>query len=383
MILPIAPLAQRDTRWSAQRLGTVNSTTIGSHGCVITSMCMIATYYGHKIWPNEMDDLLTNGGMYYDGNLFVNGTITKIFPDIKFDKVTFCETTPAPIAEIKKSIDDGKPVVVALINQGIRHYILVVGYEGDKIYANDPWQGDRVAINDRWGDPASKILQINFFSGPVPDLTPGNDDENDTLNDQTVINLGNELGFMEVQAIRSEIADLRRNRRNLETEVANLRSEMANDQPGAAVINDQTLINLGSELGSMEVQAIRSELLDSRRIRQGLERDLENARLKIVKLEAATQVITQPTTEGSFADRLKSRKFILAVVASGLAFANSTFNLGINEEQMLTTISPMLAFIGMEGLADAFERGKALSPIRSTQSTEIVDENSLITVTTK
>lgn len=362
MILPIPPLAQRDSRWSGQRLGTVNSTTIGSHGCVITSMCMIATYYGHKIWPNELDNILTDRGMYYDGNLFINGSITKIFPDVKFDKVTFCETTPAPVAEIKKYLDGGKPVVVALINQGIRHYVLVVGYEGDEIYVNDPWQGDRVAINDRWGDPSSKILQINFFSGPVPDLTVTDNTPESTASDQTVINLGGDLGFMEIQAIRSEISDLRRIRRNLETEVSNLRTEMSQRPSDSSIITDQTLINLGSQLGSLEVQAIRSEILDSRRVRSALETDLQNARLKIVELESAAQIAPAVSTDYGFADRLKSRKFILAVAASAIALANSTFNLGINEEQMLTTISPMLAFIGIEGLADAFDRGKLLTP---------------------
>lgn len=342
-------------------------------------MCMIATFYGQPIWPNELDNILTDRGLYYDGNLFVNGSITKIFPDIKFDKATFCETTPAPIAEIKKYIDARKPVVVALINQGIKHYILVVGYEGDRIYANDPWMGDQVAINDRWGDPASKILQINFFSGPVPDLNIVNNTPEPSANDQTVINLGGNLGFMEVQAIRSEISDLRRIRKNLEVEVSNLRNELLQGNSGSEIITDQTRINLGDQLGSMEVQAIRSEILDLRKSRKGLEKELEGTRLRIVNLESNQQVINQPSNNYSFGDRLKSRKFILAVAASAITFANSTFNLGINEQEMLTAISPLLAFIGIEGLADAFERGKLLTPTPQTFAQSLgIPENKVL-----
>lgn len=186
MKLIIPPLSQRDTRWASQRLGTVNGITIGSHGCVITCMSMISIYYGHQITPNQLDDILTNRNLYYDGDLFVNGSITKIFANIKFDKVVFCETSPAPIGDIKSYLEAGKPVVVALINQGIRHYVLAVGVEGDRIFVNDPWMGDSVAINDRWGEPKFKILQVNFFSGPVPKITqpvesckpidPGGDD---------------------------------------------------------------------------------------------------------------------------------------------------------------------------------------------------------------
>lgn len=362
MILPITPLSQRDNRWGSQRLGTVNSTTIGSHGCVVTSMCMISTYYGHPITPAQLDDTLTNKNLYYDGNLFINGSITKIFPDIKFDRVAFCETTPAPIADIKKYLDEGKPVVVALINQGIRHYILAVGYEGDRIFANDPWMGDQVAINDRWGDPSAKILQINFFSGPIPDLNVQPDDDSIALNDQTVINLGTQLGFMEVQAVRSQLLDSKRVIQGLETDLQNARTALSQVPNSSTAIVDQTPINLGSTLGSMEVQAIRSEILDLRRVKEGLETDLQNARMRIVQLES-TPVQVAPTRNQLFVDSLKSRKFILSVLAAIVAFVNSTFDLGINQDQMLTIISPMLAFIGVEGLADALERGKTVTPV--------------------
>lgn len=308
MVLNIPPLSQRDSRWSGQRLGVVNSTTIGSHGCVITSMCMIATYYGHPLFPDTLDDILTDRGLYYDGNLYVNNSITKIYPDIKFDKVIFCETTPAPIIEIKNYLDQGKPVVVALINQGIRHYILIIGYEGDKLFANDPWQGDKVSINDRWGDPTSKILQINFFSGTIPTKQTVNNNT-PSVSDQTTINLGLELGFMEIGAIRSEILDLRRDKINLEQQVSSLKLN--------------------------QITPIEEE--------------------KIIQLAPISE------DQNTVSDKLapyRSRKFILAVLASLVTILNSTFNLGLSQEQLLTTIVPMLAFIGIEGVADVIERGK-------------------------
>ncbi len=400
MVLPIQPLSQRDSRWASQRLGTVNSTTLGSHGCVVTSMAMLATYYNHPILPNQLDDILTDRGFYYDGNLFVNDSITKIFSDVKFDKVVWCETVPAPIDEIKKYLDAKKPVVVSLINQGIRHFVLAVGYEGNQIIVNDPWMGDQVNVNDRWGDSASKILQVNFFSGPVTKKDVPVDTKptpstvtTPTINDQTKIDLGGDLGILELQAIRSEIIDLKRDKQNLEIMLENVR----NDHSSMPMeIGDQTRIDLGPNLGTMEVQSIRSEILDLRRNNSSMERALLNLQNEIENLEhqlteiredkygnlPITGPVVSPTIPanpgGSFTDRLKSRKLILSVIASAIPLVNSSFNLGLNTEQLMTVIGPLLAYVGVEGLADVVERGTS-----SIKNLNVPPQSSISSVTTE
>lgn len=57
-------------------------------------------------------------------------------------------------------------------------------------------------------------------------------------------------------------------------------------------------------------------------------------------------------------ERLKSRKFLLAVVTAVVAFGNGFFDWGITNEQLTLFITPIVAFIGAEGLADAAERYK-------------------------
>lgn len=307
MILAISPLSQRDTRWASQRLGTVNGITIGSHGCVITAMSMMATYYRHPITPDQLNDFLTNNHLYYDGDLFVNGSITRLFSDIKFDRVVFCETAPAPISEVKQYLDLGKPIVVALINQGIKHYILVIGHEGDRIFANDPWQGDTVAINDRWGDPVKKILQVNFFSGSVQVQVVPQPVESIT---QPVDVGGDENGNGNTVPVQPETTQPQTN------------GTITIPPPPVQEKIDAALHKL-------------EDVLNVHRPKEG-----EKPKLP------------------SFIDSLKSRKFILAAVSSIVAFINSVFHLGITETQFIIFLIPILAFIIAEGLADIFERAR-------------------------
>lgn len=313
MILPIPPLSQRDSRWASLRLGTVSGTTIGSHGCVITSMSMMANYYNHPITPSEINNFLTENRLYYDGNLFVNGSITRLFSDIKFDKVVFCENSPAPVSEIKHYLDRGKPVVIALINQGIRHYILVVGYEGDRIFANDPWMGDQIAINDRWGDPARKILQINFFSGPLQSVPVAEPHE------VRVDAGGDDHGSMHdtPPVVEKPIVEI-------------------NTEPQPVPQN----INIGIQPPPAQLR-------------------LEDALEKIAKdLNVHRDPEVQITKAKAFFQSLLSRKFILTALASVVAFINSIFHLGITQDQFIFFMMPILAYIIVEGVADIFERAR-------------------------
>lgn len=176
MKLTVPILGQRDPRWASQRLGTVDGTTIGSHGCIVTCMTMLANYYGHPLTPSDMDNWLTDNLGYVQGNLYRNDAFGREFPDCRFDQVIFCTAVPAPLDKIDASLKDGKPVVVMVDfdhdpNDGIQtHFVLIVGREDNENYIiNDPWFGDQVYFIARYGsDQAAAINQINFFSGPIP-----------------------------------------------------------------------------------------------------------------------------------------------------------------------------------------------------------------------
>lgn len=169
MKLPIVNLGQRDSRWASQRLGTVNATTIGSDGCVITSASMMYSYYGKATTPDQLDNFLTDNKLYASGNLWVPVNCSKWLNTVVYQKTVYCETTPAPLSGIKEHLDNKKPLFVWGINQGVRHCVLAIGYEGDKIIVNDPWSNIQGTIESIWGQASSQwIISVDWYTGPVP-----------------------------------------------------------------------------------------------------------------------------------------------------------------------------------------------------------------------
>jgi DNA repair exonuclease SbcCD ATPase subunit len=108
---------------------------------------------------------------YYDKNLWQWHKLTEIFPDIKVHKLIDCYTTPAPLNEINKRLDEGHPVIVCVDfdpKAGVQtHYVVIFGREGDDYYIADPWYNDIVLFKSRYGDPAKAIYAIRMYDGPL------------------------------------------------------------------------------------------------------------------------------------------------------------------------------------------------------------------------
>jgi len=51
-------------------------------------------------------------------------------------------------------------------------------------------------------------------------------------------------------------------------------------------------------------------------------------------------------------DRLKSRKFWLAVTSAVVVFLNKAFDLGLNEAETLMIVGSLLGFVLVEGVVD-------------------------------
>lgn len=57
-----------------------------------------------------------------------------------------------------------------------------------------------------------------------------------------------------------------------------------------------------------------------------------------------------------FVKSLLTRKFLLAIVSAAVVFSNHMWNLGLTEDQIWAVLAPVLAFMGLEGIADIKSR---------------------------
>lgn len=172
MKLSVPLFTQHDPRWGNTKLGT-SSYTIGTDGCTITSMAMLVKYYGKDTDPQRLDAMTTNVGGFSGGSAYIWGSLTTIYPDIAFTQIKEYPNDPAPVDALRKELDLGHPIPVWLDSNPRQagnqmHWVLLVGYEGNDFWINDPWTGDQVLFTSRYGDPVKAILGHRFYAGPVP-----------------------------------------------------------------------------------------------------------------------------------------------------------------------------------------------------------------------
>jgi len=172
--------SQLDPRWKNQKLGSSN-VTLGGYGCLVTTMAMLACYYGKNETPATLDTWLTQNKGYQDGNLYkwFEG-LTKEYPDIK------CEGlfgVPYPLnqaqeAEIDNELANKKPVVVEVDYNPMTavldgHWCLIVDKINGVYQIADPLEYPaKIVPITKYGRQA---VTINYFvehSGLLPNNMP-------------------------------------------------------------------------------------------------------------------------------------------------------------------------------------------------------------------
>ncbi len=130
---------QRDTLWGALALnGTKYS--IASDGCLVTSMAMILTHYGHKgVTPISINANSNNFASYYPAYL-----LNTIYVDgVSAQRVS---------ASIDGVLATGNPVVVGLRAYGGTHFVVLKSGSGGKYVMRDPYipNGKDIAFTDHY-----------------------------------------------------------------------------------------------------------------------------------------------------------------------------------------------------------------------------------------
>ena len=124
-------LSQRDPRWSSVPLGNSKTTTIGSHGCLIVNLGILA-----GLDPLEVNARLLSVNGYANTNLVIWAKIKEAIPHLEFIERGYVYNND----KVKQAISDYGGCLVevdAAKIGGDKHWVV---YIGDKQMI-DPWYG--------------------------------------------------------------------------------------------------------------------------------------------------------------------------------------------------------------------------------------------------
>jgi len=208
MKLNIEPISQRDSKWSAKKLGT-SSVSIGDYGCYLTCLSMLLKYYGHEQTPDVLNELFKSNGVYVQKNLVDGWAVSKVYADIKYDEHYECPDVPCDLTKIDKYLDEKKPVIAKVDfspKEGVQdHFVLIIGKENDDYFINDPWTGETYFFSAKYGEPSRFIYGLRLYSGEVKEVTNNEDKISDLENKVKSLNEENARIRLELNSVRDDL----------------------------------------------------------------------------------------------------------------------------------------------------------------------------------
>lgn len=129
---------QKDRRWADEQLGP-SSCTLGSHGCLVTSVAMGCTNLGVDVTPKELNERLKK----HDGFLPQGWVVWNAIPRVTGSRLEADYHARPKHSLIDAALESGAyPVVKYFLLGGIQHWCIIVGKEGQEYLARDPLRDD-------------------------------------------------------------------------------------------------------------------------------------------------------------------------------------------------------------------------------------------------
>ena len=177
-------LYQNDEKWKNVKLGS-SSETIGSWGCLLTSVTMALNGIGYDETPETVNQKMKQAGGF-QGALLMPSMLPYVWANCAYRDMQPCESSPAPIAQIDAAVEAGKPVILQVDwnkQKGIQtHFVLVKEKKGDDYVLYDPYKysGDgpnkEVLLTSRYKYNGAKleseisaVLWFDSYSTKLPD----------------------------------------------------------------------------------------------------------------------------------------------------------------------------------------------------------------------
>ncbi len=179
----ITPLSQMDPRWKNKALG-FDTSTIGSYGCLMTSMTMVANYYGFNETPDTVNEKM-KAAKGYQGALIIPAVLPAALPGMIYRNFINCENSAAPMTEIDAYLAQGKPVIIEVDyapDPGLQnHWIVLYEKRGNDYLLRDPYPypvvtTDITLLTSRYkfgGTPTQIIKGVVFLdANKAPEQPP-------------------------------------------------------------------------------------------------------------------------------------------------------------------------------------------------------------------
>lgn len=162
---------QNDPQWKNNLLGFHPTATIGTYGCLLTCMTMVANHFGGNYTPVTYNEVMKQNGGFNPGQQWIKTfTISKILPAVKYQKGVECPDSPAPLADIDTGLANGSLVVInvdrdsddTVFEAMDGHWVVVHKKEGDNYLIWDPSKQDGAAntLTGRYGFGFKKAEEI-------------------------------------------------------------------------------------------------------------------------------------------------------------------------------------------------------------------------------
>lgn len=185
MAVSYAVYSQRDPRWARKQIGLSigrSVETIGSAGCLITSLAMLVSGTRPDVTPDAMERALCKSGKIgRRGCAACLNTfdVSDLWPEVKLTYVSKRWPGPVPVADLDRLIAHLRSDQPALIEVDIdlrtgplnQHFVLAPGAASlplagvGTLIVHDPWWGDIADIVPRYGrDLARAVWRYVLYS---------------------------------------------------------------------------------------------------------------------------------------------------------------------------------------------------------------------------
>ena len=160
-------LYQNDPAWKSVPLGNQTKETIGSWGCLMTSMTMLLAAAGYEETPATVNQKMKANGGFQDA-LIIPAVLPVLWPKVTYRGFDDWSNTPAPLDRLDAALSAGKPVIVQVDwnpDKGIQtHWVVLKERKGADYAIYDPYMytGD---------GPAREVLLTQRYKYQGSDLT--------------------------------------------------------------------------------------------------------------------------------------------------------------------------------------------------------------------